>query len=95
MAEEVLKLDPVNNHAMSELLGIWMRQKDKEKCEQRFIGFIDQPKYYFSRESQAPVYRFFRCCKVFDMKEQAKTVYERFESRLDAANLEFYGQNFK
>jgi tetratricopeptide (TPR) repeat protein len=94
-AEEVLTIDPLNDHAMSELLAIWERQGEKDKCTQRFLTFIDQPGYRFSRISQASVFRFFRCCRTFGMKEHADTVFERFKSQLDDRNLEFYKRFFR
>ena len=93
-AEEVLALDPVNDFAMSELLGTWSRQGEKEKCAKRFFAFIEQPNYKFSRYSQAPVFRFFQCCRRFGMKTEAKLVYERFQSQLDERNIHFYKSTF-
>jgi predicted Zn-dependent protease len=89
-AEEVLALDPINDFAMSELLGAWNRQGEKEKCAMRFFAFIEQVNYRFSRYSQAPVFRFFQCCRKFGMKNEAKLVYERFQSELDERNLDLY-----
>lgn len=93
-AEEVLALDPLNDFAMSELLGTWDRVGEKEKCKQRFLAFIEQPGYKFSRYSQAPVFRFFQCCRRFGMRDEAKVVYERFRSQLDDRNLDFYESTF-
>ncbi|HEV2799023.1 MAG TPA: tetratricopeptide repeat protein [Pyrinomonadaceae bacterium] len=93
--EEVLRIDPLNDHAMSELLGIWRRQGEGEKCARRFLEFIGQAGYRFSRYSQAPVFRFFHCCRDFKMKESADLVFERFERELDEQNLNFYMRNFR
>ena len=93
-AEEVLALDPTNNFVMSELLGTWTRQGEKEKCTKRFFAFIEQPNYRFSRYSQAPVFRFFQCCRKFGMNSEAKLVYERFQSQLDDRNVHFYKSTF-
>jgi tetratricopeptide (TPR) repeat protein len=93
-AEEVLAIDPLNDHAISELLAIWKRQGEKEKCAKRFLEFIAQPNYRFSRFSQAPVYRFFQCCKAFNMKENADIIFQRFESELDNQNRNYYAANF-
>jgi hypothetical protein len=93
-AEESLALDPLNDHAMSELLASWKRQREKEKCAQRFLEFIAQANYRFSRQSQAPVFRFFQCCQAFNMKEYADLVFQRFASRLDDMNLQYYASNF-
>ena len=89
-AEEVLVLDPLNDFAMSELLGVWTRQGKKEKCKERFLAFIGQPRYQFTRYSQAPVFRFFRCCQKFGMKDEAKLVFDRFQSQLDDRNVDLY-----
>jgi len=94
IAEDVLLLDPLNDFAMSELLGVWSRQGEKEKCAKRFLAFIQQSKYKFTRSSQAPVFRFFQCCRKFGMKDEAKLVYERFQSQLDDRNVEFYKSAF-
>ncbi len=94
IVEETLIIDPLNDHAMSELLAIWKRQREKEKCAQRFLEFIAQPNYRFSRYSQAPVYRFFQCCSAFSMKASADLVFERFKSKLDDQNLKYYMSNF-
>ncbi|HEX7335500.1 MAG TPA: tetratricopeptide repeat protein [Pyrinomonadaceae bacterium] len=94
IAEEGLALDPTNNFAISELLGAWTRKGEKEKCAERFFAFIEQPNYKFSRYSQAPVFRFFQCCRRFGMKNEAKLVYERFQSQLDDRNLHFYQSTF-
>lgn len=94
MAEETLTINPLDDHAMSELLAIWKRQGEKEKCAQRFLEFIAQPNYRFSRYSQAPVYRFFQCCSAFSMKTYADLVFERFRSKLDDQNLKYYISNF-
>src|SRR5688572_19031530 len=93
-AEEVLVLDPLNDFAMSELLGIWSRQGSGERCAQRFLSFIAQPEYKFNRYSQAPVFRFFQCCRKFGMKKEAKLVYEKVQSELDDRNLDFYKSAF-
>jgi len=93
--EEVFALDPLNDFAMSELLGVWMRQGEKEKCKQRFLAFIGQPRYEFTRYSQAPVFRFFQCCRKFEMKDEAKLVFERFQSQLDDRNLDLYKSTFQ
>lgn len=87
-------MDPVNDFAMSELLGTWSRQGEKEKCAKRFLAFIEQPNFKFSRYSQAPVFRFFQCCRKFGMKAEAKLVYERFQSQLDERNVHFYKSTF-
>jgi tetratricopeptide (TPR) repeat protein len=89
-AEEILILDPLNDFAMSELLGVWNRQGEKGKCKERFLAFIGQPRYKFTRYSQAPVFRFFQCCRKFGMKDEAKSVFERFQSRLDDRNVDLY-----
>jgi tetratricopeptide (TPR) repeat protein/ActR/RegA family two-component response regulator len=94
VAEEVLAIDPLNDFAISELLAIWQRQGEKEKCAQRFLEFIVQPSYRFTRYSQASVFRFFRCCKAFNMKEYATQVFERFQSELDDQNLKYYMSAF-
>jgi tetratricopeptide (TPR) repeat protein len=94
IAEEVLAIDPLNDHAVSELLAIWRRQGEKEKCAQRFMEFIAQPAYRFSRYSQAPFYRFFQCCKAFNMGENADLIFQRFRSKLDDMNLNYYMGNF-
>jgi tetratricopeptide (TPR) repeat protein len=94
IAEEVSTFDPLNEHAISELLAIWNRQGEKEKCAQRFMEFISQPEYQFSRYSQAPVFRFFQCCSAFNMREYAKQVFKRFQSQLDERNLNYYESNF-
>ena len=93
--EEVLTLDSLNDHAISELLAIWKQRKEKEKCVQRFLEFVDQPNYQFSRFSQAPVFRFFQCCLAFNMRESAQQVFERFKSELDEQNINYYTRNFK
>jgi len=93
-AEEILALDPLNDFAISELLGIWTRQGDKTKCRERYLSFIGQPKYNFTRYSQAPVFRFFRCCEKFGMTEEARMVFERFEAELDDRNIDFYKSSF-
>jgi tetratricopeptide (TPR) repeat protein len=90
MGEEVLALDPLNHFAMSELLGVWTRQGEKEKCKKRFFAFIEQPRYEFTRYSQAPVFRFFQCCRKFGMSEEAKSVFERFKLQLDDRNIDLY-----
>jgi Flp pilus assembly protein TadD len=89
-AEEILALDPLNDFAMSELLGVWNRQGEREKCKERFLAFIGQPRYKFTRYSQAPVFRFFQCCRKFGMNDEAKSVFERFQSQLDARNIDLY-----
>ena len=89
-AEEALVIDLLNDFAMSELLGTWSRQGEKEKCKERFLKFINQRNYRFSRYSQAPVFRFFQCCRKFAMKEEAKLVFDRFKSQLDDRNVDFY-----
>jgi tetratricopeptide (TPR) repeat protein len=94
-AEEVLTIDPLNNYAVSELLVIWEKQGEREKCLQRFQEFIAQPDYQFSWSSQMPVFRFFQCCRAFDMKEYAEQVFERFKSELDERNYNYYMTNFK
>lgn len=94
IAEEVLKNDPLNDHAISELLAIWKLQGKRENCSHRFIEFISQPGYRFTRYSQAPVFRFLQCCKAFDMKQDADNVFQRFRSKLDDQNLNFYTANF-
>jgi tetratricopeptide (TPR) repeat protein len=94
-AEESLSIDPLNNHAMSELLAIWMRQGEGEKAARRFIEFIDQSEYKFTRSSQAPVFRFFQCCRRFGMADQARQVYERFGSQLDERNIELFNNVFR
>ena len=94
-AEEVLTFDPLNDFVISELLAIWKQQGEKEKCVQRFMEFISQPNYRFSRYSQAPVFRFFQCCRVFRMKEDAEQVFERFKAELDDQNYNYYMTNFK
>jgi hypothetical protein len=93
-AEEILAIDPLNDFAMSELLGIWNSQGEKEKCASRFLAFIEQPNYRFSRYSQAPVFRFFRCCQKFGMASEATLVYERFKSQLDDRNVQLYKSTF-
>jgi Tfp pilus assembly protein PilF len=93
-AEEALIIDPLNDHAISELLAIWKQQGEKEKCVKRFLEFIAQPNYRFSRYSQAPVFRFFQCCKAFNMKENADLIFHRFGSKLDDKNLNYYTDNF-
>jgi Flp pilus assembly protein TadD len=93
--EEVLALDPLNDFAMSELLGTWNRQGNRERCKKRFLAFIAQPNYKFSRYSQAPVFRFFQCCRKFGMKEEAKSVFERFQAQLDDRNIDFYKSTFR
>ena len=93
-AEEVLRIDPLNDHAMCELLGVWKRRGEGEKCVRTFMAFIGQWDYRFSRYSQAPVYRFFQCCKAFGMKEQADEVFRRFGAELDERNQELYFSNF-
>jgi len=92
--DEILEINPLNDFAVSELLAIWKQQKEKEKCVQRFFQFIDQPNYRFSRYSQAPVFRFFQCCRAFDLGEYAGQVFERFESELDEMNVSYYENNF-
>jgi len=89
-AEEVLALDPLSDFAMSELLGVWNRQGEKDKCRDRFLAFIGQSRYKFTRYSQAPVFRFFQCCRKFGMKDEAKLVFERFQSQLDDRNVDLY-----
>jgi len=86
----VLALDPLNNFAMSELLGVWNRQGEKDKCKERFLAFLGQPDYKFSRYSQAPVFRFFQCCRKFGMKDEAKLILERFQTQLDDRNVDLY-----
>ncbi|MFL6216133.1 MAG: tetratricopeptide repeat protein [Blastocatellia bacterium] len=93
-AEEALAIDSLNDHALSELLAIWRRQRKKDECRRRFEEFIAQPGFRFSRYFQAPVLRFFQCCKAFGMKEAARQVFERFGSQLDERNLQFYDDNF-
>ena len=94
IVEETLTIDPLNDHAMSELLAIWKRQGEKEKCAQRFLDFISQTNYRFSRYSQAPIFRFFQCCSAFNMKAYADLVFDRFRSELDDQNLKYYRSNF-
>ncbi len=94
-AEESLEIDPLDIYAMSELLAIWNRQGKNEKCVQRFFEFIAQPEYHFDRHSQAPVFRFFLCCRDFKMKENAREVFQRFSQELDERNLNFYRDNFE
>ncbi len=94
IAEELLALDPLNEFALSELLGTWLRQGEKEKCKTRFFTFIEQPKYKFSRYSQAPFFRFFQCCRKFGMKDEAKRAYERFQTQLDDRNIHLYQSTF-
>jgi len=89
-----LALDPLNDFAMSELLSVWSRQGNRQRCSQRFLSFIAQPEYKFSRYSQAPVFRFFQCCRKFGMKNEAKLIYERFQSELDDRNIDFYTSAF-
>jgi tetratricopeptide (TPR) repeat protein len=89
-AEEILAFDPLNDFAMSELLGVWNRQGEKDKCRDRFLAFIGQPRYKFTRYSQAPMFRFFQCCRKFGMKDEAKMVFERFKSQLDDRNIDLY-----
>jgi hypothetical protein len=84
----------LNDFAMSELLGTWLKQGEKDKCAHRFMGFISQPRYRFTRYSQAPVFRFFQCCRRFGMKDLADQVFQRFESDLDDRNLELYRNTF-
>ncbi|NTW33264.1 MAG: hypothetical protein HGB12_11695 [Bacteroidetes bacterium] len=68
---------------------------EKEKCKQRFFDFIAQPEYRFGRHSQAPVFRFLLCCRNFDMKNNAREVFQRFGHELDEQNLNFYKDNFE
>ncbi len=93
-AEESLSIDSLNDHAISEMIAIWTRQNEGEKCVQRFMEFIGQPNYRFSRSSQAPVYRFFQCCRRFHMSDAAKTVFDRFRSELDERNTELFHNVF-
>lgn len=79
---------------MSELLSIWKRLGEKEKCAKRFMEFISQPGFRFSRQSRAPVFRFFQCSKAFQLKELAGIVFNRFESELDDKNYYYYMDNF-
>ena len=90
----MLAIHPLDDFGMSELLGTLDRLGDKEKCKERFLAFIDQPGYRFSRYSQAPVFRFFQCCRRFGMKDEAKLVYHRFQSHLDERNVHFYTSAF-
>jgi tetratricopeptide (TPR) repeat protein len=94
IAEEGLQMDPLNDHAMSELLSIWNRLDKKEKGAKRFAEFILQPNYRFTRYTQAPVFRFFQFCRAFNLKEEAKKIFERFESELDDQNIGYYRRNF-
>jgi tetratricopeptide (TPR) repeat protein len=93
-AEQSLSIDPLNDHAMSELIAIWTRQNEGEKCAKRFMEFIEQPRYRFTRSSQAPVFRFFRCCERFGMADHARTVFERFRTQLDDTNVQFFQKAF-
>jgi tetratricopeptide (TPR) repeat protein len=93
-AEETLAIDPLNDHAMSELLAIWSRLGKKEECVRRFLQFIAQPNYRFSQYSQAPTFRFFQCCRNFNLKAEAKLIFERFQSQLDDQNIKYYRSNF-
>jgi len=94
ITEEVLKIDPLDDHAMSELLAIWNRMNKKEKGAQRFEEFILQSHYRFTRYSQAPVFRFFQFCRAFNLKEDAKNIFDRFEADLDDQNIGYYRRNF-
>jgi len=58
------------------------------------MEFIAQPGFRFTRTTQAPVFRFFQCCKAFGMKDYARQVFDRFGSKLDDQNIRFYKDNF-
>ena len=75
---------------MSELLAIWKRQGEKKKCVKRFFEFISQSDFRFKGNDQALIFRFFLCCRDFNLMEAAEEIYKRFGSKLDDQNLNFY-----
>ncbi|HEV7699501.1 MAG TPA: tetratricopeptide repeat protein, partial [Pyrinomonadaceae bacterium] len=92
--DESLAINPLDDYALAELLAIWERQGEKEKIVDRFFQFTSQPGFQFSRYFQASVFRFFRCCDHFSLRDDAKTVFDRFQAELDEQNMKYYRQHF-
>ncbi|UCE65993.1 MAG: hypothetical protein JSU85_14235, partial [Candidatus Zixiibacteriota bacterium] len=92
---ELIEIESRSFFAMAELISIYHKTRQPEKCLFAFDTFLKETKPEKERKPQAMFNNIFKLCKNFERPEKAKDYYEKYRHILDDRNILFYKRLFE
>ena len=91
---ELLSIDPKDFYAMAELISVYDKTNNPERCFELFDAFLRHTHVENRREPQAMFNNIFRLCLKYRRPDKAKEYFDNYSDVLDSRNISLFHRCF-